>query len=693
MSDFSFIGRCGNCENSNVHIDCTKGTCCLQIEHDDKKIECDNYSTIIECLQNPDRTFTNGIQDSQPQPNIITPYEVYTSMRNLVSACDNVSDDKCHPYSTNYFTNDPNDVSTGKCRNDSYTNYSLLTDPMHTQHPMLGVGFCDWLVSPMEGAGEPPIPGAGCYLKNVQNMNDDPASYNTCRTGFGRVIQCDTQDTITCCPIDKLDIPKKDGCDTGCETTYDVKNCRSMNVCKESCIQNPGSGLWGLFIAEDSGVCSCSTDADCNGSLNNSNEYKCVSGICQKAIPDTGGDIDNCYVYNETLGTGVECDTVWTGRGTACCGAGMECRTKDTNRLMMPANKNRWERSEMTDLQTNEPNRVGEGYCVATTNSQCEAVSTIQGQLYKMEADPKQYCMRTTTSGTCIEWTSRNLCVSEGQTRGEGCEYSVDEIHGKISGPPKLPGYFDGCESGVACSSSTFGNCLCDPNKPLSTQCSEGYVCEQLNNQYVCKTPNVTKCGSRPRTISDQNIFANDDSSYIDWTNEKCNYCDDLVEKGCKWSYNDNNCSRHPGTVKVNECIVEQKGLFNDMMLCCPSNIQQELTIQQPTFISANNKCSSFADFAYSPDKENKKKDFCGIYCPSKNNQQILVNNGIIPSESVCDIDYYNLCKQTGCDPDPQCVIKWGVEGRPSSLPSVVAYNEPIVSFYEIDKKSIPCDN
>lgn len=98
MSSFE-INRCNDCYEDNVvKINCENDKCNLSIEHQDRKMECYNKSTILECLYNPDKTYVNGIENVVPIQWLIRPKEIANSIHTTISPCGQSSDNSCIPY-------------------------------------------------------------------------------------------------------------------------------------------------------------------------------------------------------------------------------------------------------------------------------------------------------------------------------------------------------------------------------------------------------------------------------------------------------------------------------------------------------------------------------------------------------------------------------------------------------------------
>lgn len=125
--------------------------------------------------------------------------------------------------------------------------------------------------------------------------------------------------------------------------------------------------------------------------------------------------------------------------------------------------------------------------------------------------------------------------------------------------------------------------------------------------------------------------------------------CSDLVSsKLCERTSSDN-CKE--GYSKIEHCSGGNGGMSGS--LCCD--------LPDP--------CYTLGDLTTSNAKE--KKVYCELVCPSyKDQMKILGNN----SSTSCDYSYYNLCKMSGCTPDPKCEIKWlsyGGKRMPNKLPSI----------------------
>ena len=260
MNDFSFVGRCGTCkENSQINIKCQDPTsCCIDLEIGNRHIECENVSSIAECLSNPTKTWTNKRADKTPDAINVTLETIYNTLRDIGGVCPE-NEEHCLPNNSVYFTHDASEINTAKCKNGDYLNYALLTDPVKTRHPITQMSYCDWLAHQGPIGKDPPIPSGGCYKSNGECMND-----------FAEIPLCG--ENHVCCPMSsfKEDISER-SCDNSHITRVFDDHCNGYHTCKKSCNDWPKDEGWIDWMVEyalglpdnEGGYCTCNSNADC----------------------------------------------------------------------------------------------------------------------------------------------------------------------------------------------------------------------------------------------------------------------------------------------------------------------------------------------------------------------------------------------------------------------------------------------
>lgn len=150
-------------------IKCSESTCSISISYQNKKLECSSAASFIGCLNNPDRTYINGIENEFSIPWLIYPKEVYNSLKDIAGPCGGSDDYSCLPYSEIYKASKLTDVN-GLCPSGALNNYAYFNNT-----PSCSV---------LETKG------------NCQRVN------GTCPTGMTQMPTCTNNDnSILCCKI------------------------------------------------------------------------------------------------------------------------------------------------------------------------------------------------------------------------------------------------------------------------------------------------------------------------------------------------------------------------------------------------------------------------------------------------------------------------------------------------------------
>ena len=418
--------------------------------------------------------------------------------------------------------------------------------------------------------------------------------------------------------------------------------------------------------------------------------------MCQKTVDSRkDGDVINCKIYTGSkvcvgedlcwYPPNVACNlSLSSALGVGCCPENMECRTANGT-LLFPVHSKAsdsmtgpyWTEEDGSKLKT------GTGTCVFptgtnNTNSLCDD--------YSWE---DVYTSKDITLGG----TTYKHCVIDGKTQFETCKYDPEQNHGipttgciKSSidcpeGQNCTCNHSQGeqnnpdCPTGWICDSDnkcrfrrsnsgdvgictgTSGECICDHNQGAENNpnCREGYKCDDDD---VCRLY-IESTGNQPH-----NAYKGDGSSELFkhnngyWTDTRCGLCDYYVENGCRWSESDYHCNKIYGlTQSVWDCTIQKPDFwgflnFSDKTLCCPTHFNPT-KLEPVEFIDIkSNACSSIVDLELldSENKQTWKNELCDYYCPSKVQQSRYVS-----SENVCDVNYFTLCEQMGCKPDPEC--------------------------------------
>lgn len=83
-------------------INCSGGgdSCSINISFQNRSLECSTASSILDCLNNPDATYVNGVKSEFPIKWIIYPKEMYDGiLQQVASPCGASDDYSCLPYS------------------------------------------------------------------------------------------------------------------------------------------------------------------------------------------------------------------------------------------------------------------------------------------------------------------------------------------------------------------------------------------------------------------------------------------------------------------------------------------------------------------------------------------------------------------------------------------------------------------
>jgi hypothetical protein len=111
-------------ESENLFdIKCDSSGCSIKISFQNKKIECSSKTSFIGCLNDPDKTYVDGVQNEFPIPWLIYPKEIYASIKTIASPCGGENDYECLPYSELYQSNSKSD--SGLCPSGELNNYAF----------------------------------------------------------------------------------------------------------------------------------------------------------------------------------------------------------------------------------------------------------------------------------------------------------------------------------------------------------------------------------------------------------------------------------------------------------------------------------------------------------------------------------------------------------------------------------------
>jgi len=108
-------------------INCVGNTCNIKIAYQNKKLECSSASSFVGCLNNPDKTYVNGIESEFSIPWLIYPKEVYNSLKQIAGPCGGSDDYSCLPYSEVYNASSLTDID-GLCPSGSLNNYAYFNN-------------------------------------------------------------------------------------------------------------------------------------------------------------------------------------------------------------------------------------------------------------------------------------------------------------------------------------------------------------------------------------------------------------------------------------------------------------------------------------------------------------------------------------------------------------------------------------
>ena len=242
-------------------MNCNSGSCSIVISYADRQLTCNSAESILACLDAPDSTSSGGVQDDIPIPWVITPAEVYTVLRNIVSPCAAEDDFTCLPYSATYSTNKSTETS-GTCPNGQINNYNLptfscnnvaafgnacqtLTWQYDTQGAYDG-NTNKWFNYNTPGAGLQYSPGLGCPAGQIRMSQCDKTIAIPANLGQGPAVASNPINSIVCCddniPKDKCTFmanfngssAPEDFCQLVCPTLADQNFIGISTPCDES---------------------------------------------------------------------------------------------------------------------------------------------------------------------------------------------------------------------------------------------------------------------------------------------------------------------------------------------------------------------------------------------------------------------------------------------------------------------------
>lgn len=162
-----FISRCGPCSsfNQSVFINCSEeNKCCVNIEHDNKKIYCKDKS-LKECLENPTIKWNGNI----------TSDEIFNFSKNIISNCGKESNTSCLSNNDVFITNKEEDIENSKCLNGKYTNF-LLYEFQNDK--------CENLID-----------NTNCKIL---------PKFNNCENGYATIPSCVNDTSKVCCKYEKI---------------------------------------------------------------------------------------------------------------------------------------------------------------------------------------------------------------------------------------------------------------------------------------------------------------------------------------------------------------------------------------------------------------------------------------------------------------------------------------------------------
>ena len=358
----------------------------------------------------------------------------------------------------------------------------------------------------------------------------------------------------------------------GCQFSYNTSSCTDGNVCTSgdtcsfgSCIGTPNTVACndnnpctqddqcsgGSCTGTDTGLCSCTTDAQCQQNYGNNNAcdgyLTCVAGLCKwepSTIPVCSSDGNNVCRENQCQSTGATthvCTFVAINSG-ATCSDGNPCTINDvcSNAACQGAVKN-----------------CGDGQF-------CNGAETCQ-----------------VTTGTCLPGTPPN------PNDGIACTFDYcDEALNKIVNAPQNQVCDNGlyCDGAETCESGAGGGCKSNPlvlsdgiactvdscdegndkidHVPDNTKCDDGKFC---NGKEICSaTQNCVTIN-----VPNQNDGINCTADSCNETTDKIEHvanntlCDDnnvcttdlcILGQGCAHTYHTNPCDDGEACTTGDKC-------------------------------------------------------------------------------------------------------------------------------------------
>jgi hypothetical protein len=123
----STVMCCPNTSNQNnfIKFDCNDSTCDIKINYQNRKMECSSVNSLIDCLNSPDSTSVNGVEDDFPVPWLIPPSDIYKGFRTVTTPCGGLDDYSCLPYSNLFQTKDINETGSS-CPSGKQTDYYFM---------------------------------------------------------------------------------------------------------------------------------------------------------------------------------------------------------------------------------------------------------------------------------------------------------------------------------------------------------------------------------------------------------------------------------------------------------------------------------------------------------------------------------------------------------------------------------------
>lgn len=116
-----------NVSNSLYKIKCSGNTCNIAIAYQNKKLECSSATSLLACLNNPDTTYVNGVENEFPIPWLIYPKDIYNTMKDIASPCGGLDDYSCLPYSEIYKASSLTNID-GLCPSGELNNYAYFNN-------------------------------------------------------------------------------------------------------------------------------------------------------------------------------------------------------------------------------------------------------------------------------------------------------------------------------------------------------------------------------------------------------------------------------------------------------------------------------------------------------------------------------------------------------------------------------------